>query len=303
MSGVLKGGRWIFPIVTIRRRLIILEPAEGDLKVADAMDRQGIEDMHGARTNGESGDGRSESVSCDVVSPWRNAWTPPGCRVYAIGDIHGRADLLLRLLRRIEDDSRDRPGAERQVLVFLGDYVDRGFYSRSVIDIMLRYLPDGFTPVFLKGNHEVLLLEYLNDPCAAELWVGNGGLATLESYDVDWESAEYTHKTFRAQLPRRHRAFFEALRPSTIIGDYFFCHAGVMPGVPLEEQSEKSLLWIRGDFLDYPGDFGKVVVHGHTPRPVPQDRPNRIGVDTRAWQSGKLTAVVLESDRRRFLTT
>jgi serine/threonine protein phosphatase 1 len=189
------------------------------------------------------------------------------------------------------------------VLVFLGDYVDRGFYSRSVIDIMLKYLPDGFTPVFLKGNHEVLLLEYLNDSCAGEVWVGNGGLATLESYDVDWESAECTRETFQAQLPRGHRAFFEELRPCAVIGDYFFCHAGVKPGVPLEEQLETSLLWIRGDFLDHPGDFGKVVVHGHTPRPVPQDRPNRIGVDTRAWQSGKLTAVVLEGDRRRFLTT
>jgi serine/threonine protein phosphatase 1 len=243
------------------------------------------------------------SASQGAVSPWRNAKTPPDCRIYAIGDIHGRADLLIRLLAAIGADASARPRVATQMLVFLGDYIDRGFQSRNVIELLLHGVSEDFTPVYLKGNHEALLLDYLDDPGAAELWVSNGGLATLESYGLDWDSAEFTREKLQERMPRRHREFLERLELSATFGDYFFCHAGVMPGVPVDAQLESSLLWIRSIFLDYDGDFGKVVVHGHTPRSEAEDRRNRIGIDTRAWRSDKLTAVGLEGDLRWFLST
>jgi serine/threonine protein phosphatase 1 len=245
----------------------------------------------------------ANDVRLPAVSPWRNARTPEDCRVYAIGDIHGRADLLISLLDAIEDDIKGRPPVGAQHLVFLGDYIDRGLYSQSVVEVTLHGIPEALTPVFLKGNHEALLLDYLDDASAAELWVSNGGLTTLESYDLDWDSAEYTRDRLLAGLPRRHLEFFEQLELCATFGDYFFCHAGVRPGCPVDEQLESSLLWIRDVFLEYDEDFGKVVVHGHTPRHDAVDRRNRIGVDTRAWQSDKLTAVGLEGDQRWFLNT
>jgi serine/threonine protein phosphatase 1 len=246
---------------------------------------------------------RNSCPQAGSLSPWRNAKAPADSRIYAIGDIHGRSDLLLRLLTMIEADSASRPAVGRRILVFLGDYVDRGSDSRGVIDILLDRLPRDFQVAHLKGNHEKMLLDYLYDPDMADTWLGVGGLTTLRSYGVEWQGAEFTRDRLLARLPRRHRQFLEGLKTGTVMGDYFFCHAGVRPGVALEAQKEDDLLWIRRDFLEHQGDYGKVIVYGHTPRCEPEDRFSRIGVDTRAWQSGRLTAVALEDDVRRFLST
>lgn len=253
--------------------------------------------MDGTQTNDMPDIGVQEGPS-----PWRNARTPPGCRVYAVGDIHGRADLLARLLAAIAADSRRRRPA-RSILIFLGDYIDRGGDSRGVLNILLDGLPPSFEPVFLRGNHEAMLLDCLHGFSDAELWLRNGGLNTLESYGVDWRSVWRSGDAFLKGMPHRHLIFLERLCACAILGDYFFSHAGVRPGTRLDQQSEHDLLWIRSEFLDHAGDFGKVVVHGHTPAPKAVDRSNRIGVDTRAWLTGRLTAVALEGDRRRFLWT
>jgi serine/threonine protein phosphatase 1 len=170
------------------------------------------------------------------------------------------------------------------------------------------------TPVFLKGNHEDFLLSFLHDPLSAAGWLYNGGDATLLSYGVEKRVVEYAlwqsraglreaSAMLRAALPGDHLRFYEALELYYRAGGYFFVHAGVRPGVPLEGQSEEDLLWIREEFLAWPGDFGAVVVHGHTPMLTPEDLHNRIGIDTGAFQTGKLTAVGLEGSRRWFLST
>lgn len=234
----------------------------------------------------------------------RNPSAPPGYVVYAVGDIHGRADLLRRLLGDIADDARGRP-AVRRVLVFLGDYVDRGAQSRQAIDILLGEVPPGFEARFLKGNHEQLMLGALDDAAAMPHWLMNGGDATLASYGIEdaTQGSEQLRARFAAALPAAHQAFLGALELYVAFGDYLFVHAGLRPGVPLERQNAHDLLWIREDFLNADADFGVVVVHGHTPLERPVVRANRIGIDTLAWASGRLTAVALEGAARRFLTT
>jgi serine/threonine protein phosphatase 1 len=234
---------------------------------------------------------------------------PPGTLLYAIGDIHGRADLLEELLRRIEEDARESP-AERKILVFLGDYIDRGPNSRTVVDMLLARAPKNFACRFLKGNHEALMLDFLDDPDLLEFWLVNGGGATLASYGLDMEelarfgaSAETWRNNFAAVLPEAHLSFFHGLELSVSLGDYFFVHAGVRPDLALDEQTEADLVWIRAPFLDWARPFGKIVVHGHTPGREPVTRPNRIGIDTGAWFSDRLTALRLEGDRQGFLQT
>ncbi len=188
---------------------------------------------------------------------------------------------------RIEGDQNGRAEIP-VVLVFLGDYVDRGPNSKGVVDRLIRGFWLRSTPVFLKGNHEDLLLSFLKDPMAGQIWLRNGGDATLRSYRVEpgsvyralWSEANGladAARQFRALLPADHLHFYEALKPFHRAGDYFFAHAGVRPHVPLEKQSEDDLLWIRREFLTATGDFGAVVVHGHTPSREPQVLDNRIG--------------------------
>lgn len=190
--------------------------------------------------------------------------------------------------------------------VTLGDYVDRGPASRGVIE---RLAANPFpTPyVALKGNHEAMLANFLDDPTVGMHWRTQGGAETLDSYGVavrrlmvgkaNMEAAE----RLRAALPESHVTFLRSLKTSLHHGRFFLCHAGVRPGVPLESQSEQDLLWIRGEFLNSPVDFGKIVVHGHTPAPEPEVLPNRINIDTGAFASGRLTCVVLEDEGYRFL--
>jgi serine/threonine protein phosphatase 1 len=235
---------------------------------------------------------------------------PDGLRVYAIGDIHGRADLLERLLARIEADFQDRPAAGGRI-VYLGDYVDRGPDSRGVIDILLAGPPAGLDAIHLKGNHEDFLLRFADDGTAGETWLMNGGGATMASYGVA-EAADTSHAIWHLDeirhdfvdaMPAAHAAFFRALALYHAEGGYLFVHAGLWPGIALERQSAEDMMWIRDDFLRAETDFGHVVVHGHSARPDPVERPNRIGIDTMAYRSGRLTALVLEGASRRYLAT
>ncbi len=235
--------------------------------------------------------------------------TPEGTAVYAIGDIHGRLDLLQNLLEQIKCDTQNSTSA-RKVLVFLGDYVDRGWQSREVLHLLCTLDIEGFETVFLKGNHEEALLSFLSDPAFLDTWRQFGGLETLHSYglkdlnfrhDTDYLSA--VHSEFLAAFPPQHRAFLEGLPTSYTLEGYFFAHAGVKPGVVLDRQEDHDLCWIRDEFLNSRTDFGKRVVHGHCPEETPQVHPNRIGIDTGAYITGVLTAVMLEGRHIRFLQT
>lgn len=235
---------------------------------------------------------------------------PPGQLLYAVGDIHGRLDLLERLLGLIENDTRAQTGAKNRSLVFLGDYVDRGPDSRGVVRKLISGLPRGFETHFLKGNHEAILLDFLREAWRLDHWLQNGGETTMQSYGVDTDRlrrlgapAEVWRQSFAEALPEAHLRFFRSLKLSVAFGDYFFVHAGVRPGLPLEAQSEADLVWIRGPFLNYAGPFGKIVVHGHTPGAAAVIRPNRICIDTGAVFTGRLTALRLRNGTRELLHT
>lgn len=226
-------------------------------------------------------------------------------RIYAIGDIHGRLDLLERAIAAVDRDVADRgPDA---ITVTLGDYVDRGPASRGVIDCLAAN-PFPTPYVALKGNHEMLMETFLTDPATGEHWRRLGGLETLHSYGVPvgdlmvGRSFAAAAARLRAALPMDHVTFLKSLKTSLDQGRYFLCHAGIRPGIPFERQTDEDLMWIRDEFLRSTADFGKIVVHGHTPAPEPEVRPNRINIDTGAFASGRLTCVVLERDGHRFLT-
>ncbi len=229
--------------------------------------------------------------------------------VYAVGDIHGRFDLMVDLMRRILADKRAcRPDTPAK-LVLLGDYVDRGPQSREVLDAILELQPfRAFDLVTLKGNHEASMLRFLEEPAFGSTWASFGGTATLASYGVkaprlqkDEDGWARARDLFAQQLPASHLALLKSLQTLHIIGDYAFVHAGVRPGVALSDQSEQDLLWIRSPFLDADAINEKVIVHGHTPSQAPYDGVSRIGVDTGAYATGVLTAVRLSGQDRRFL--
>ena len=239
----------------------------------------------------------------------RPASVPRGIRVYAVGDVHGRLDLLTTLLHQIEADAEDRPGPQNY-LVYLGDYVDRGHWSRQVLDLLQRPAPPGFGAIFLRGNHEQAMLDFLENPSSGQHWLRFGGRETLASYGIrlgaeipDTAMLEAASRALGAALPPSHAAFLRHTRMSVAIGGYFFAHAGVRPSVPLDRQSPDDLLWIRDEFLKSEADFGKVVVHGHSITELPVIRANRIGIDTGAYMTGHLTCLVLEAEERRFLGT
>lgn len=229
-------------------------------------------------------------------------------RIYAIGDIHGRDDLLVRLHEEIRKDARARP-AGSPVVVYLGDYVDRGPGSSRVIDLLVREPLPGFTSVTLKGNHEDMMLNFLDGPPTLG-WLLNGGIATLASYGVRagglalyFADLDGVRCDLCAAVPPAHCRFLRELALMHIVGDYAFVHAGVRPGVDLAAQQPADLMWIRDKFLRSKKDFGKIVVHGHTIADEPQVCANRIGIDTGAFASERLTCLVLEGTRRRFLHT
>jgi serine/threonine protein phosphatase 1 len=231
--------------------------------------------------------------------------TREGVRIYAIGDVHGRADLLAQLLAGIDADIAAYP-ASRVVEVFLGDYIDRGRQSRQVLD-MLVLRRQRRQMVCLKGNHETFILDFLRNPAIIEHWRHFGGLETLVSYGVtpsvnaDQKRQRELAVAFLRALPESHQRFLTGLKTSFASGDYFFVHAGVRPGIPLSQQREQDLLWIREDFLLHEESFGKIVIHGHTPVGEPDIRPNRINIDTGAYATGRLTCLVLEGKDRAFI--
>jgi serine/threonine protein phosphatase 1 len=233
---------------------------------------------------------------------------PAGTRVYAVGDIHGRVDLLREINQLIHEDGYAHQ-APRNLVVYLGDYIDRGPHSSEVIDLLLDKPLPGFERVHLAGNHEDSLLRFLHDAAIGPAWLDYGGAATCHSYGVRPPDPASARDLLRAQaelrekLPERHRAFMRGLAATHTEGDYFFVHAGVRPGVPLAAQSPEDLLWIRREFLDSNAEFGKIVVHGHSITELPEVRRNRIGIDTGAFASGHLTCLVLADEAWSFLQT
>jgi serine/threonine protein phosphatase 1 len=233
-------------------------------------------------------------------------WLEPD-RLYVIGDIHGRSDLLDRMVVEITRDLEAYPvGAA--LTATLGDYVDRGPDSFGVIERLMRN-PFPTPLVTLKGNHESLFEAFLKDASCAGQWLRLGGLETLRSYEIPITSLstddnyQRAAEDLRIALPPAHCKFLRSLWTSLPIGKYFMCHAGVRPGIPLDRQSEEDMLWIREEFLSSRADFGKIVVHGHTPTESPEVLPNRINIDTGAFMTGRLTCAVLDKGRPRFLST
>lgn len=234
---------------------------------------------------------------------------PEGMRVYAVGDIHGRNDLLRELHRLIAADAAEAPDRDKTI-VYLGDYIDRGLDSRGVIDLLLDDAFPGVAPLFLKGNHEDLILRFLDDVSVGPEWLELGGAATLFSYGValsgllsDEETLIGAQRRLSEVLPARHLEFLRGLVLYHVAGDYLFVHAGIRPGVALESQSDEDLLWIRDEFLESVEDHGRVVVHGHSVRMAAEYRPNRISIDTGGYATGVLTCLVLDGAERRLLQT
>jgi serine/threonine protein phosphatase 1 len=241
--------------------------------------------------------------------------TPPPSRstqgrlIYAVGDVHGNLDLLEALVAEIAKDALVTNPDTRPILIFVGDYLDRGAASAGVIDLVLalRRRP-AFEVRTLKGNHEEAMLTFLEDARFGPTWVQFGGAETLASYGVappgpraDAEAWEEVRKAFAAAVPREHLEFLESLELLIVIGDYAFAHAGIDPRSALDQQTERNLLWIRDEFLSSRLRHGKIVVHGHSAAMQPEVLPYRVGIDTGAYASGVLTALRLEGDSQKLI--
>lgn len=232
---------------------------------------------------------------------------PAGQRIYAIGDIHGRLDLLDDLLARITADDRDRGSAQTQ-LIFLGDLIDRGPDSAGVVDRLIALSQDRGNVRLILGNHEEILLRSLDgDMESLRLFGRIGGRETALSYGVDerdYERTDYDEllALLQAHVPPQHIDFMKGFEDRIEVGDYVFVHAGMRPGVPIEEQRQTDMRWIRSSFLETDWEFGKLVIHGHSICDDVVERANRIGIDTGAFASGRLTAIGLEGVDRWYLT-
>lgn len=230
---------------------------------------------------------------------------PDGFTAYVVGDIHGRLDLLIGVQQRIDED-KTRHHPERTVEVYLGDYIDRGPDSAGVVSQLIGRARNTYT-VFLRGNHEQLLVDFLAGVDCLEQWRHVGGTATLHSYGVAANlltcsvSADVVRHSLSHLLLEEHHRFFEQCGSYIRLGPYLAVHAGLRPGVKLEDQKTTDLLGIRQDFLEYDGDFEFIVVHGHTPVMVPDLRPNRINIDTGAFATNRLTCLRIGKDGARLL--
>lgn len=244
----------------------------------------------------------------------RGQTVPQGVRVYAIGDIHGQLDLLEQLHEKIREDLKTKPNASKTKIIYLGDYINRGTQSREIINRLLDKPVENAHALYLMGNHEFALIQFLSGNMGYAEWLNWGGDQTLLSYDMDVVSPyadiaeiEALRTEFRTRIPTRHYHFLSKLQPYQVEGDYVFVHAGIRPGVPLHEQKLQDLILIRDEFLRNPVTCGKTVIHGHTVFKAPHIRKSRhridsIGIDTGAYNSGKLTAIVLENEGYHFLT-
>jgi serine/threonine protein phosphatase 1 len=242
-------------------------------------------------------------LQCEFFKEGRRWYpsTPEDVRIYAVGDIHGRLDLLSACLSRIDEDlAKNNSG--RSIQVFLGDYIDRGPSSRQTVDRLIER-SSHHECVFLKGNHEQLALRSLTDISVFPNWLHFGGLETLVSYGIRATTSTERRDVLAAQtafqnaMPSSHLNFFASLKTHFCCGSYFFAHAGVKPGVELSKQGEQDLLWIRDEFLSSRADFGMIVVHGHTPARRVDARSNRINIDTGAYASELLTCLVLSGSQ------
>ena len=239
----------------------------------------------------------------------KSGYIPNNIRVYCIGDIHGRVELLKNIHEQIILDSAQYLG--EKFIIYLGDYIDRGLHSKEVIDLLLKKPLPGFKPVYLKGNHEQVLLDFLNiDPGIAEEWLNFGGLATILSYGISITGIPFGKKLIQLQqdfakrIPPSHFSFYKQLHCSYEIGNYFFVHAGIKPNIALNRQSKRDMLWIRDEFLNFKDQHEKIIVHGHSISiNEPQVLPNRIGIDTGAYLTGILTCLILEGEQKYFLAT
>jgi serine/threonine protein phosphatase 1 len=233
------------------------------------------------------------------------AAAPAGMRIYAIGDIHGRFDLLTEMHGRIlEEIERDEPGDWR--IIYLGDYVDRGPETRQVLEFLSDATAAESPVIALAGNHDTGMVDFLESPSPDGIFARHGGNATARSYGV--ELAFSSPKILRAghaklikAIPAEHLAFLRGLPFSAAFGDLFFCHAGIRPGVPLDQQTDDDLTWIRREFQDFPSLHPKLIVHGHTPRSKPEILPNRVNLDTGAVNTGVLTGMRFEGREKTLL--
>lgn len=229
---------------------------------------------------------------------------PANSRCYAIGDIHGCLDQLSKLLEQIARDNAARPPVERLYILTVGDLIDRGPDSKGVVDLLMaRPLPSA-TFVFLTGNHEELFLQILDgDDSALPHWLEFGGFECAVSYGADPDRlvGRDGGDELRASVPAHHVAFLRSFGDGFRFGDYLFVHAGIRPGRAVDQQRVADMRWIRREFLESADDHGAMIVHGHTISEEPVERPNRIGIDTGAYASGRLTAIGLEGKERWFL--
>jgi serine/threonine protein phosphatase 1 len=234
------------------------------------------------------------------LAPGRYPPAPDGLILYLVGDIHGRLDLLQDVHRQIDEDKARRGGGPTRE-IYLGDYIDRGPSSAGVVSRLLDRVASAET-VFLRGNHEQMLLDLLAGHAILEDWLHVGGTATLLSYGVAPRllarlvSPAAIRRQLEAALPAEHRRFYEETRLYARLGPYLAVHAGLRPGLPLEAQAPMDLLCIRREFLQFAGDLGFIVVHGHTPVMAPELRPNRINIDTGAFATNRLTSLRIDAD-------
>lgn len=225
--------------------------------------------------------------------------------VYAVGDIHGRLDLLEQAIDAIGRSATKFPAASKRRIVFLGDYVDRGPDSAGTIEYLLNHRFAEFAPTFLRGNHEQAMLDFLDAASPNPAWLNFGGVAALASYGIAAadRSVESIRDEMRDRVPSAHIDFLRRTEMSKSIGDYLFVHAGIRPGIAIERQIPQDFMWIREPFLSENKPFDFRVVHGHTITEYPDIRPNRIGIDTGAYASGVLTVLALWDDKLDFIQT
>lgn len=237
------------------------------------------------------------------VSPY----LPPGRRLYCIGDIHGRLDLLEELHGMITQDSAEFDGSK--AVVYLGDYIDRGAQSKQVLDLLVEQPLSGFEAIFLMGNHEQAMLDFLKHPRESAAWLTFGGQVTLLSYGIApgklmmSQDVEVLRDELEEKLPQSHLDLMNSCRLLYTEGSYCFTHAGIRPGVPVADQVAQDVLWIREEFTRNRDRHEYIVVHGHTISDEVDWKPNRVGIDTGAFRSGLLTTLVLEGEDQRLLQT
>lgn len=228
-------------------------------------------------------------------------------QIYAIGDIHGRSDLLIRLFDMIDTERCKQPDVQH-VEIYMGDYIDRGPSSAKVIDCLIQRQTD-YNAVCLSGNHELYLTNFLNDAAFYPRWKKLGGAETLVSYgvmppkEVSLTAFQRAQNELKKAFSKEHQAFWEKMLFMASFGDYVFVHAGIRPNIPLSKQNQHDLVTIRHEFLDFKGRHEKMIIHGHTPVQHPDVHKNRINIDTGAFMTGKLTCLVLQGTSQRFIQT